>query len=61
MEKVTLFYHVSVMLMSIIIFFMEITAPHWLAEFIYKTLGKLIPIFCILYSGIQIFKIFGII
>lgn len=62
MEKINLFYHSSVMIIAIVMFFfMKLTAPNAIFELFLKAIGKIIPLFCILYSGIQIFKYLGII
>ena len=61
METVNLFYHVSVILIAIVIFFMKITAPNAVFELFLKSIGKVIPLCCMLYAGVQIFKYFGII
>lgn len=60
MDTATLIYHFAVLLMGIVLFFLKVTAPSALFELILKTIGKLIPLFCIFYAGVQIFKYFGI-
>ena len=47
--------------MALVIFFMKVTARNDVFELLLKTLGKIVPLFCMLYAGIQIFKHFGII
>jgi hypothetical protein len=61
METASLIYHISVILMALVIFFMKVTARNDVFELLLKTLGKIVPLFCMLYAGIQIFKHFGII
>lgn len=61
METASIIYHVSVMIISIIIFFMKITSPNAIFELSLKLLAKIIPLFCMLYAGVQIFKYVGII
>lgn len=61
METASLIYHISVIIMAILIFFMKFTARNDALELVLKLLGKIIPLFCMLYAGIQIFKHWGII
>lgn len=61
METASLIYHFSVMVIAIVMFFMKLTAPNAVFELFLKAVGKIVPLFCILYAGIQIFKHFGII
>ena len=56
-----LIYNFSVMAMAILLFFMKFTAPNAIFEVLIRAIGKVIPLFCILYAGVQIFKHFGII
>lgn len=51
-------YYISVILISLIIFFMEISAPNWLGELILKAGGKILPLFCIVLSCIELCRIF---
>jgi hypothetical protein len=60
METASLIYHFSVMIIAIVMFFMKLTAPNAIFELILKAVGKIVPLFCMLYAGIQIFKYFGI-
>jgi hypothetical protein len=61
MEKTNLIYHICVVLISIIVFFMRITSNNEHAQLLYRTIGKVVPIFCIMYAVVQIFKFIGII
>jgi hypothetical protein len=61
METANLIYHISVILISIMVFFLNITVPNYIAELICKTIGKLVPLFCMVYAGVQIFKQFDLI
>jgi len=61
METANVFYHVSVMLIALIVFFMKVTAPNAFLEMILKLIGKLVPIFCIGFAVAQLFKHFGIV
>ena len=56
-----LIYHFVVLLISLLVFFMKFTAPGAIADVTVKIIGKLCPLYCMLYSGIQIFKHFNII
>lgn len=56
-----LIYHLSVLLISIIMFSMKITFHNEILQLFLRACGKLIPLYCMLYAGIQIFKHFGII
>lgn len=60
METANLLFHFSVMLISLMVFFLKITAPNAFLELILKAIGKLIPLFCLLFAGVQIFKHFGL-
>jgi len=61
METANVIYHLSVILIAIVIFFMKITAPNDFLELILKLLGKVVPIFCIAFAVVQLFKHCGII
>lgn len=61
METANLVYHFSVVAISLVIFCMKIKAPNAIFQFLLQVVGKLVPIYCILYAGVQIFKHFGII
>lgn len=61
MNTLTLIYHFAVITISLVIFFMEVTAENAVIELIAKILGKIVPLFCIFYAGIEIFKYFGVI
>lgn len=54
-------YHFSVVIIAIIIFFMKVTAPNAFGQLILRLLAKVVPLFCMLYAGIEIFKYFKII
>lgn len=54
-------YHFCTMALALLIFFMKFTAKSDGIELILKVLGKIIPLFVMLYSGINIFQHFGII
>jgi hypothetical protein len=59
MEIANLIYHSSVIIISILIFFLKITAKNF--ELLYKALGKIVPLFCMMYASLQIFKILNLI
>ena len=61
METANLIYQFCVIAISIVIFFMKITAPNAVFELLLKAVGKIVPLYCMMYSGVQIFKHFGII
>lgn len=61
MEVANLIYHFLVIVMSILVFFLNITFPNAFFEIVLKFIGKIVPLFCILYAGVQIFKYFGLI
>lgn len=61
METASLIYHFSVMIVAIVMFFMKLTAPNAIFELFLKAVGKIVPLFCMLYAGIQIFKYYGIV
>lgn len=58
METANLIYHFSALSMGVLLFFMKFTAPNAFGEIILKAVGKIVPLFSILYAGIQIFKYF---
>jgi hypothetical protein len=60
MKHLDLIYYIASMLIALLMFFMKFTAPNALGEIILKTVGKLVPLFVIGYSFIQIFKILGV-
>lgn len=60
METANLIYHFSVVCVSLIIFFLKITAPNAIFEFFARAICKIVPLYCILYAGIKIFQHFGI-
>ena len=54
-------FYGAVILISLLVFFMKITAEvDPFIELILKTAGKIIPLFCILYSGLKLFKLLGV-
>lgn len=53
-------YHILSLLMALLVFFMKFTAQNSFIQPILVLLGKVIPLFVLLYSGIQIFKHFGV-
>jgi hypothetical protein len=61
METANLIYHFSVMIISIVFFFMKLTAPNEILQLFLRAIGKIVPLFCMLYAGVQIFKHFGIV
>lgn len=61
MEIANLIYHISVMLIALVMFFMKYKTHNAVFELFLKVIGKIVPLFCMLYSGVQIFKHFGII
>lgn len=52
-------FHFAVILMSIIIFALKVTTTNHSLEMFYKTLSKLVPLFAMVYSAIQLLKEFG--
>lgn len=61
METANLVYHFSVIIISFIIFFMKISSPYEFVRLIFVLLAKLVPLFCMVYASVNLFKIFGII
>jgi len=61
METINLTYHFSVIIIAIVMFFMNITAPNAYVQLLFRAVGKIVPLFCMLYAAIQIFKHFGIV
>lgn len=53
-------YHLLVLLITLMVFFIKITAPGVTLELFTKLIIKLEALYCILYSGIEIFKYFKI-
>lgn len=60
MKELELIFYTLVIFISLIVFFLKITAPNYIFELMLKTLGKLAPLFCIFYAGISIFKILNL-
>jgi len=58
---IDLLYNFSVAAMAVLLFFMKFTAPNAALELLIKIIFKAIPLFCIFYSEVQIFKYYGII
>jgi uncharacterized membrane protein len=52
-QNVILIYHFSVILISLIVFFLRLTAPNAIFELIIRALGKLVPFFTMVYAAIQ--------
>ena len=61
MNTIELIYNFTVLAMAILILFLNFTAKNELTEFILKAIGKIVPLFIIGYSMVQIFKHYGII
>lgn len=61
MNTIELIYNFLVLAMSTLILFLNFTAPNALIEFILKAIGKIVPLFMIGYTMVQIFKHYGII
>ena len=61
MFTVSLVFHVCVILISLLIFFMKFTGGKGVSELFLKTLSKLVPLFTMLYSGVMIFKALGLV
>lgn len=61
MITASLAYHFSVMIIAIIMFFMKLTAPNANFELLLKAVVKIVSLYCMLYAGVQMFKIWGII
>jgi len=61
MNTITLIYHFAVIVIALVIFFLKVRGPNNIFTIFCQIMGKLVPIFCILYAGVQIFKYFGII
>jgi hypothetical protein len=57
---IDLIYNLAVVMCSLLLFFMKFTAPNAVFELILKALGKIIPLFCMLYASIEVFKYFGV-
>ena len=60
MLTVSLVFHVCVVLVSLLIFFMKFTSTNGYVELFIKILGKLIPLFTMSYSCLMIFKALGL-
>jgi uncharacterized membrane protein SirB2 len=54
-------FYIITLCMGIINFFMAIEAPNKVFQFILQAMSKISSVFVILYSGVQLFKIFKII
>ena len=61
MNTINLIYNFVVLGMATLIFFMKFTTPNAVLEFILKVICKIIPLFIIGYSMVQIFKYYAII
>jgi len=61
MEIAQTIFYFCVILISLIVFAMKVTGPNTFITFIAIAFCRLVPLFCILYAGVQIFKHFGII
>jgi len=61
MEIIELCYHIGVIIVGLVVFFLKWTAENSFLEAILKVIFKFIPLFVIMYAGVQIFKIWGII
>lgn len=61
MEKANLIYQFCVIAISIVMFFIKLTTTNAVFELILKAVGKVVPLYCMMYAGVQIFKHFGII
>ena len=61
METILITYYICVILASLVVLFMKITGDSGFLTIILVTLGKVVPIFTIGFSVVQLFKIFGII
>lgn len=61
METANIIYHYSVLVIAIVFFFMKWTATSAFFQFILNAVSKIGGLYCILYSGVQIFKYYGII
>lgn len=59
---IELIYHCFVLSIALLVFFMEFTwKDHPILEILLKILGKAVPLFVMLYSGIQVFEYLSII
>ena len=61
MNTIELIYNFTVFAMATLILFLNFTAPNALLEFVIKAIGKIVPLFMISYTMVQIFKYYGII
>ena len=61
MNTIELIYNFTVLAMATLILFLNFTAPNALLEFVIKAIGKIVPLFMISYTMVQIFKYYGII
>ncbi len=60
-ETAELIYHSLVICIAVVVFFLKISASNAVFEFILKAFGKLAPLFVIIYAGVQIFKLLGLV
>ena len=61
MLQLELVFHFAVIAISLVVFFLRITASNAIFEFFMSAIAKVVPLFCMLFSGVQIFKYFGLI
>ena len=53
-------YYLCSLSIATLIFFMKFTARNDFIELLLKLIGKAVPLFTMFYSGIEIFKHFGL-
>ena len=61
MNTIELIYNFTVLAMATLILFLNFTAANVLLEFVIKVIGKIVPLFMISYTMVQIFKYYGIV
>jgi uncharacterized protein YjfI (DUF2170 family) len=61
MNTIELIYNFAVLAIAILVLFMNFTSTNAFLEFILKVIGKIVPLFMIGYSMVQIFKYYNII
>lgn len=58
---IDLIYYVISLLLALVMFFLRITAPNATLEILFRGITKVSSLFVMLYSGIQVFKYYGVI
>jgi hypothetical protein len=61
MNNIEITFYYLVIVAGIIIFSLNVTAPNWFAEIIFKFMAKILPLFLIGYSMLQLAKNYNLI